>query len=79
MLTEYLEAAMRRAEYEQLPDGSWYGRIPGLKGLWADGASQQHCRAELKSALEDWVLFSLGRQLPLPVLDGLDLAVTEVP
>jgi predicted RNase H-like HicB family nuclease len=78
MLTKYLKAAMRGAEYEQLPDGSWWGHIPGFKGLWADGPSQDSCRTELESALEDWVVFSLGRQLPVPVVDGIDLSVTEV-
>lgn len=58
MLTDYLAAAMQRAQYELLSDGSWWGRIPGFKGLWADGPSQDNCRAELESALEDWVLFS---------------------
>lgn len=78
MLTDYLAAAMRRAEYDPLPDGSWWGRIPSFKGLWAEGTSQEGCRAELASALEDWVLFSLRRQRPMPVVDGIDLAVTEV-
>ena len=78
MLTDYLAASMRRAEYEQLPDGMWWGRIPGFKGLWAEAPGQDHCRAELASALEDWVLFSLRRQRPVPVVDGIDLAMTEI-
>ena len=78
MLTDYLAASMRRAEYEQLPDGTWWGRIPGFKGLWAEGPSQDDCRLELASALEDWVLFSLRRQRPVPIVDGIDLAVTEI-
>jgi predicted RNase H-like HicB family nuclease len=78
VLTRYLAAAMRQADYQQLADGSWWGRIPGFKGLWADGASREECRAELASALEDWVLFSLRRQRPVPTVDGIDLAVTEV-
>jgi predicted RNase H-like HicB family nuclease len=78
MLTDYLEAAMRHAEYEQLPDGSWWGNIPGFKGLWAEGSSQEGCRTELRSALEDWMLFSLNRQLVVPVLEGIDLSVTDV-
>ena len=78
MLTYYLEAAMRHAEYEQSTEGSWWGHIPNFKGLWADAESQEVCRAELKSALEDWVLFSLRRQLPVPIVDGIDLTVTEV-
>jgi len=77
MLSEYLTAALRRAEYEQLPDGSWWGRVPGFRGLWADGATQDDCRDELASALEDWVLFALQRNGNVPIVDGMDLAVTE--
>lgn len=65
MLTDYLEAAMKRAEYEHLADGSWWGRIAGFKGLWADGLTEK-------------VVFSLDRQIPVPVVDGIDLTVTEV-
>ena len=78
MLTDHLEAAMKRAEYEHLSDGSWCGRIAGFKGLWADGLTEEACWGELKSALEDWVVFSLDRQIPVPVVDGIDLTVTEV-
>ncbi len=78
MLTRYLEAAMQGAQYEQLADGSWWGNIPGFSGLWSDGESQESCRDELRDALEDWVLFSLQRGRTLPVMDGIDLTITEV-
>jgi len=31
--------------------------------------------ADLQDALESWILLSLDRHLPLPVLDGCDLNV----
>lgn len=36
MLTEYIHAAMRRATYEILSDGTFYGEIPGLQGVYAN-------------------------------------------
>ena len=79
MLTKYIAAAMRHAKYELLEDGEGYfGSIPGLEGLWAQGDTLDACRDELKSALEDWLLFSLSRQQPVPVMDGVDLTVREV-
>src|SRR5262245_1854078 len=37
MLTEYIQAAMRRATYEILPeDKTYYGEIPGFQGVWAN-------------------------------------------
>ena len=59
MLTEYLDKAMRLAEYEKIEDGTYYGRIPGFQGLWADEATLEDCRNELRSVLEDWLLLKL--------------------
>ena len=33
---------------------------------------------ELEEVLEEWLLFRLSRQLPVPVADGIDLVVREV-
>ena len=39
MLTEYIEAAMRHARIERLPEsGQYYGEIPETPGVWATGA-----------------------------------------
>ncbi|HSW51474.1 MAG TPA: hypothetical protein VLH09_14910 [Bryobacteraceae bacterium] len=79
MLTAYLRAAMRHARYEMMEDGQpYYGEIPVCEGVWAAGATLEQCREELESALEDWFLFRLSRQLPVPVIDEIDLTVREV-
>lgn len=68
-----------RAHYEVLEnDEGFYGSIPGFEGVWANAETLEACREELKSALEDWLLFSLSRRLPVPCIDGIDLAVREV-
>jgi hypothetical protein len=36
LLTNYIRAAMRRATYEILPDGTYYGEIPGFQGVYAN-------------------------------------------
>jgi predicted RNase H-like HicB family nuclease len=73
MLTNYIQAAMRRATYELLGDGTFYGEIPGFQGVWANAATLEACREELQSALEDWMLVRISDRLPLPVVDGIDL------
>ncbi len=74
MLTKYLSAAMRHARFEVLSeDNTWYGEIPGFDGVCANEATQEACREELQSVLEDWVLFRVSRHLSLPVVDGLEL------
>ena len=55
MLTEYFEAAMKKARYEILTDDkSFYGSIVGFQGVWANGPTLEVCRAELRETLEDW-------------------------
>lgn len=78
MLTSYIRAAMRRARYEILPDdGTYYGEILGFQGVWANASTLEACREELEQALEDWILIRISDHLPLPVVDGIELAVRK--
>lgn len=71
MLLEYLQAALRHARYEILPDdGTYYGEIPECNGVYANAATLEACREELREVLEEWVLFRVHRHLPLTVIDG---------
>lgn len=78
MLTEYIEAAMKTAKYEILSDdNTFYGYIPGLDGVYANAEDLETCRNELKEVLEEWILLSMSRHLPLPVIDGIKLVIEE--
>lgn len=78
MLTEYIRAAMGRARYEILEDdGSFYGEIPGFDGVWASAETLEDCRNELEEVLEGWIVLSLSKNLPLPVVDGISLEITS--
>lgn len=79
MLMDYLRAALNAAHYELLSEEEgFYGEIPGFEGVFADGQTLESCRDELASTLEDWLLFRISRNLPIPTVNGLDLAVKEV-
>jgi len=79
MLLEYVEAALRQAKYEILPeDRTYYGEIPQCNGVYADAETLEQCREELREALEEWVLFRVSKGLPLPTIDGIKLAIQEV-
>lgn len=79
MLTNYIRAAMRQAEYETLPDdGTFYGEIPGFKGVYANADTLEACREELEEVLEEWILFRVSRNLSLPVVDGIELTIKGV-
>lgn len=66
MITSYIKAAMRHASYKCLDSGTWFGEIPGLEGLWANGLTAESTREELLSALEDWIPFGLLNGYPVP-------------
>jgi len=75
VLTEYLHAAMRHAEYERLEEGGWYAHIPGLPGLWASDRTLEDTRNDLLSALEDWLYINAYvAHLELPQFDGISMA-----
>ncbi len=73
MLTGYIKAAMKQAQFERLPNGTTYAHIPGFEGVWANAPTQTACRRELQEVLEEWMLFRLKHDLPLPVVEDLDL------
>lgn len=79
MLINYINAALRHAHYEILPDdGSYYGDIPNFEGVYANAETLEDCREELAEVLEEWILLRVSRTLPLPIVDGLELKVREV-
>lgn len=76
MLTKYIQAAMRRAKYEIIEDdGTYYGYIPELQGVWANADTLEECRDELASALEDWILFGISFHHSIPAIDGIEIKV----
>jgi len=77
MLTEYIRAAMRRATYEILPDGTFYGEIPGFQGVYANAKSLETCREELQEVLEGWIVLGLRLGHSLPAVEGIELAVEQ--
>jgi predicted RNase H-like HicB family nuclease len=73
VLTDYVQSAMKRAVFEELEGHSYGGRIPDCTGVIAFGSTQQECREELASTLEDWILLGLKLGHLLPVIDEIDL------
>lgn len=79
MLSQYIQAAMRQAKYEILSDdGSFYGEIPGFQGVYANAETLEDCRNELAEVLEEWIFLHLSDSTPLPMVNGMKLAVEKV-
>lgn len=66
MISEYIEKKLKTAQYKLLKDGSYFGEIPGLKGVWASARSLEDCRVELKEVLEDWLLLKIRSREKIP-------------
>jgi predicted RNase H-like HicB family nuclease len=79
MLLEYIHAALRHAKYEILPDdGSYFGEILECNGVYANAQTLEGCREELMEVLEEWILFRVYKNFPLPKIDNIELLVKEV-
>ena len=79
MLTEYIHAAMKKAKYEILPeDNTFYGEIPGFDGVYANAETLEACRDELEEVFEEWIFFKISRNLPMPIVEGIELTIKDV-
>ena len=68
MPQQYIQAAMRRAKYQILPDdNSYYGEIPGFEGVFANASTLEECREQLVEVLKDWVFIGLALRHSLPI------------
>lgn len=78
MFAEYLKAAMRHAVIEQIEDGTYFGTVPGLQGVWANAATPDECATELESVIEGWVILAISRQQDIPEIDGRTVVYPKV-
>jgi len=73
MLTKYIEEAMKRAKYELIEDGTYFGKIPRFQGVWGNDETLEGCREDLRGALEGWLVLKLWDNDDIPVLGKLAL------
>ncbi|MFH1049612.1 MAG: type II toxin-antitoxin system HicB family antitoxin [bacterium] len=78
MLKDYLDAALRNADYEIMEDGSVYGEIPLCKGVYAKSDNFESCRNELIEVLEEWIFIRLKKGLDIPVIENINLNILEL-
>ena len=54
MLSSSIKAQAKKAEYKILDDGTCFGEISGLKGIWSNADNLKDCRKQLREVLEDY-------------------------
>jgi len=66
MISEYIVQKLNKARYKILDDGSYFGEIPGLQGVWASEKNLEECREILREVLEEWLILKLqdGDKIP---------------
>lgn len=69
MFSEYVDAALRRAKYETLENGSFMATVDGLRGVIATGDTIERCREDLIEVIEEWTAIRLHRGLTIPALE----------
>lgn len=74
MFSEFIAKKLKNARYKLLGDGSYFGEISGMPGVWANAKNLEDCRAELREVLEDWVLLKVYDRERVP---GFQLRVTK--
>jgi len=79
MFSEYIEAALRRAKYEILENGTYMATVDGLQGVIATGETIEACRVDLIEVIEEWITIRLQRGLGIPALDGFMISVSQEP
>jgi predicted RNase H-like HicB family nuclease len=75
---EYCQKALRKAQYRELEDGTWFAEIPGFTGVWANGESVEGCRIELIDVLGEWLILKLRDRDPIPQVEGVRLEIRKV-
>jgi predicted RNase H-like HicB family nuclease len=58
--------ALKRARFKTLDDGTCFGEIPGLAGVWANEATRMGCREVLEEVLEEWLIINIRDNDPNP-------------
>lgn len=77
MITEYIQAVLRRDKYE-IEDSVYYAEVLELPGVLAYGSTLENCRQQLIEVIEGWLIVGFRHGYTIPILDAIDLnAVVE--
>ncbi len=76
MFSEYIAAALARAEYEVIDNPEpYYAHVPGI----ATGMTFEDCRKALIETIEEWIAIRLRHGLRIPSIDGNAIDVSTEP
>ena len=79
MFSEDIGAALRRAKYESLENGSYMATVDGLRGVIATGETIERCREDLIEVMEECIAIRLQRSFAISALEGHTIGVSQEP
>jgi predicted RNase H-like HicB family nuclease len=79
MFTEYVTAALSKANYKILDNGDYVVTVPGLQGVWATGRTIEGARTELVEVIEGWIAVRLRLGLHIPLVDNQAIEASAEP
>ncbi|MCK9565735.1 MAG: type II toxin-antitoxin system HicB family antitoxin [Methanothrix sp.] len=79
MFSEYIQAALKLAEYDTLEDGSYVATVEGLQGIIAIGDTIEECRKDLIEVIEGWIALRLRLGDSIPPIKGISINVSAEP
>jgi len=77
-LSHYVEAALKRAEYERDENGVVIAQVPGASGFFAQGDSFEEARENLREVIEGNILLALQLGLDIPVIEEVTIEEQDV-
>lgn len=78
MIQEYIQCVIKKAQYKQIEDKTWFADIPGFKGVWANADLLEECRRELIDVLEEWLILKLRDGDTIPEVEGHSIKIQPV-
>ena len=73
VLSHYVEAALRLAEYERDENGVIIARVPSAAGFFSQGDTFEEARENLQDAIEGNIMIALQLGLDIPQIEGITI------
>ncbi len=77
-LSHYVEAAIRRVEYERDENGVVVAHVPGAEGFYAQGETFEEARENLREVIEENIMLALQLGWAIPTIEGITIEERDV-
>jgi predicted RNase H-like HicB family nuclease len=78
LITDYIDQALHRANYQKVDEGQFCATVPGLRGVIATGRTLEQCREQLAEVIEEWILVRVAQGLSVPRIGGVTVVPREL-